>query len=238
MLYRRREKCQPSGGVGRRKRAGFGLTSRFAKPVCLSPARLVPLFAYLAKRRRVELDVRLEASEVALKVPEPFVQRAKVAAVPAQRLELCRVVGICESRSEEFALVDQGSESNLECRFALVVELVDRGEGGLDDSAIRVAPTDGMGRRGHLFELSFELEEERGFVSLEEGALFSLSDHDAVDGRRMRKQLCLCRRRLERLLLHIVSVRRRRPSWHVRFEEVAHPPRARLRRRVSPLRAS
>lgn len=107
-----------------------GLTSRFAKPVCLSPARLVPLFAYLAKRRRVELDVRLEASEVALKVPEPFVQRAKVAAVPAQRLELCRVVGICESRSEEFALVDQGSESNLECRFPLVVEIVDLGGRG------------------------------------------------------------------------------------------------------------
>lgn len=84
-----------------------------------------------------------------------------------------------------------------------------------------------MGRRGHLFELSFELEEERGFVSLEEGALFSLSDHDAVDGRGMRKQLCLCRRRLERLLLHIVSVRRRRPSWHVRFESGARRFRSR-----------
>lgn len=53
----------------------------------------------------------------------------------------------------------------------------------------------------HLFEFTLQLEEECCLVGLEESSLFALTDHYSVDRCGMGKELCLCRRRLERLLL-------------------------------------
>lgn len=52
------------------------LRSRLAEAICLSPARLVPLLADLAERRRVELDVGLRKKRASTQ--ETIAPRARV----------------------------------------------------------------------------------------------------------------------------------------------------------------